>query len=556
MHFLPRLRQVPLAAALGWFLAGGLIGIVVAPDRWLSLPWLAALVGGALTYAAITVWADTTARLRLAAMPIVLYAVWSAIVLAVQYRHLGFDEKFAPATLLGQLSSAPFPALIPPIIDRNAVATTIEGALPLALALALRGRGRERFGWIGCSLVIAFGLFLTASRGAFTALAIGAILYTLLEWRRRRPHRRVAHGRRLRWVLLAGGLLLLAGGLLLRMPESTIAASAALERATDRLVLYRNSFFLALDFAYTGSGSAASFPLTYSAFQLLIGVPFLGYPHNLLLGIWLAQGLVGLLGFGALLWHAARLIWRGLMAHCDDGAQELRQGAAVGSAMLLIHGISDAPQYDAVRFHILLICFAIFGVAIAGARLADARPLAWIQPTRQQQLALLVGLLLMVAGNAPSLAAHAAVNASLVADAHAIITRRDSADQNAPPSAAALAWAEHAARLAPQDAGVLKRRGLLAYRSGDYTAAIAALEPAFAQRPADEAIRKALGYAYTWNGQIPEGVVMFAGLERVDEVRQELSDWARYWGRQQRWMLQMRARVTARALAAHPQQAE
>lgn len=548
-----RTDRVPAAVPLTMFLIGALIGILVAYDPAPGIPWFAALIVGAALYIGIALWARTPERLRLVAMAPVIYAAWSALLLATQYRHLGFDVKFAPATMLGNLSSMIFPAFWPPIIDRNAIAMTMEGSLPLAFALGMRAHGRERWIWFGTALLIGFSVFLTASRGAYVALAIGALLYALLEWRRRRAG--AAQQRwltpRTRYALLAGVILLpiLIAGLLLATPQGAIALDAAISRAFDRLSLYRNSFFLALDFAFTGSGSAGSFPLVYSAYQLLISVPYLGYPHNLPLGIWLSQGLLGLVGFAALALAGGRLIVRGLLAGVEDGAQEIRQGAAVGCAALLIHGLSDAPQYDPIRIQIPVMCFLLFAVAVAGARLADDRPLQWIRLSRERAIALAGTAVVALALTGPQLASLVAVNISALDDAHAVLAENADASERAASYAESVVWMNRAVQLMPASDEALKRRGMLAYRAGDYDAVIRSLEPVFAHRPADEAVRKALGYAYIWNGRIGEGAMMLARLERAAEARQELGTWAFVWTERGRVDLAERAREAERILS-------
>ena len=74
---------------------------------------------------------------------------------------------------------------------------------------------------------------------------------------------------------------------------------------TGRLALWRNSLDLALDYPLSGLG-LASFEMPYSSYVLLVHVGYVTHAHNLLLDVWLGQGLLGLLGLGWLLIVAVR----------------------------------------------------------------------------------------------------------------------------------------------------------------------------------------------------------------------------------------------------------
>ncbi len=277
----------------------------------------------------------------------------------------------------------------------------------------------------------------------------------------------------------------------------------------------------------------------YSRFQLLILVPFVGYAHNLFLAVWLAQGLLGLLGFGALILASARLIWRGLRG---EGGP-INWGAAIGCAVVLLHGLTDAPQYD-TSWAALLMAFALLGAAVAGARLADARPPIWIRLGRGRSLALTAVLLVALLFAGPSLLAAASANIAAVLQARSLLEPLPD-HERAALGEAAETWADRGLAFTPASMAAGKRRGLLALTAGDFGAAIRLLEPALDQAPADQSIRKALGYAYVWDGRLAEGIALLKRLDRAAEVQQELDVWPFAWEQERRADLAQRARAAA-----------
>ncbi len=178
-------RHIPLAGSMTIFLLGGLAGLAASYDAALSARWLLWLTAGAALYIAIVTLARTPKRLIVAAALPVLAAAAGGLLLAAQYRHLGFDRKFGVVARLGELLSAPFPIIVTTHIDANAAAGFLEGALPLAIGLMLATGGWRRVAWASSALLIALGVLLTASRGSWVALAVGALLGGLALARRR-----------------------------------------------------------------------------------------------------------------------------------------------------------------------------------------------------------------------------------------------------------------------------------------------------------------------------------------------------------------------------------
>ena len=528
---------IPLAGPLLVFVLGGLFGLFASYDPALSTRWLLWLVAGTMIYILVVVLVRSKGRLQFAAPLPVLLATLFALALATQYRYLDFNLKFGTVARLGALSSAFVPRWLTVHIDANAAAAFLEGSLPLAVALVINTYRRMRWLWIACSCTIAYGMVLTASRGAWVALLAALLLAGLALIYKRRSSLRVLRmpnrfdGKEKRlWLFVAVGLLLmLIAGVLLFVSSSGQRVFAAAEyRAVDRLTLYRNSFFLALDFPLTGIGAGATFGMTYSHFQLLIQVPYLSYAHNLFLAVWLAQGLIGLIGFGALILMAARLFWRAAHLPADPAIQRICWGAMLGSTVALLHGLTDAPQYD-VAWPVLLINFLMFGIAVAAANLIDRRPLRSLAVGKRGTAIVAVALCCTLLVLWRPLIAALQSNVAAIFEAKSALAPRLTPDERDELHAAASQWNAGSLAIDPQSVAALKRSGILSIDDHDFATAIAALELAHQRSPADQSISKALGYAYIWNGNAADGVRLFRELDRVGEVRQELDAWPLAW---------------------------
>ncbi|NOK59488.1 MAG: polymerase [Chloroflexi bacterium AL-W] len=516
---------IPLAGSFALLLLGSIIGLWASYDPRLSILWVLWFIIGMALYTGIVVGVQKPAHLVHIATIITLVAACGGLMLAINYRHLNFDPKFAFVTQLGHISSTPFPKLVTTHIDANAAASFLEGPLILAVGLVLATHGRWRILWGLCVCIIAYGVLLTASRGAWVALGGGTMLgvLTLL--------RTPAYWQRTRfWLLGLTGVGLLAIILsLIILPDAWQRAyDAVTYRAADRLILYRNSMFLALDFPLIGIGPGATFGQVYAQFQLLILHPFVGYAHNLLLNIWLSQGLPGIVGFAGLLFMSTRLVMSRLVNASDHTTHVLGWSAAVSCTVVVLHGLTDSPQYD-TAWATLLISFALFGTMIAATRVADSRPLDWPRPAKPWLITAAVGFSGILIVGYPTIVGLTSANIAAVAQAKALLNPELSDIQRQELYDNAISWTERGLRIAPESILLQKRRGSLALQQDDFTTAIQHLEPVHQRIPDDQATRKALGYAYIWDGQIEAGVQTLAKLDRLTEIHSELEVWPVAW---------------------------
>ena len=135
--------------------------------------------------------------------------------------------------------------------------------------------------------------------------------------------------------------------------------------------VWRNSWDLAWDYAFTGAG-LGSFSMAYSSYVLLLHVPHTAHAHNLALDIWLAQGLAGLLAVAWLLLSAF-----GPLAFTAPGAAASRPGhaprwraaAAMSLLVILVHGLIDDIYYGhgGIGVMALFVPFALLARRSGGA---------------------------------------------------------------------------------------------------------------------------------------------------------------------------------------------
>ncbi len=543
------LHRIPFVRPLMLFVVGGVLGTFVSYDPVVSLAWLFPMIMGVIVYLGIV--AVLRHRLMIVAMVLACWSIGYSVLLATQYRHLGFDEKLGLAAWLGRLLSAPFPDMTPVFIDANAAGSFLAPAIPLIVGLAWTARGAYRAAWGVAAAAVAFGLLLTSSRGAFVALAAASLLWRLVRIQVD-AHRSGACLPRFdrRNTIVAGATLagVIAGILLLvRHPLAQDAFASALLRAEDRLAVYRNSLFLALDFPFSGIGPGAVFGQMYSRFQLLIIPTSIGYAHNLFLGVWLAQGIAGLIGFLWLLMASLRRIASALHAQ-----PPLMQGATIGCVVLLLHGLTDAPQYD-TSWATMILAFALFGIAATAVWRPIDAPLQTADHTPQRyarrSLAIAVTGIVALTMSASHLAAAGAGNVSAWFQARAMLTEGLAQEERTTLMHESVVWVNHGLRMAPDSPLIQKRLGMLALDRGDYPRAINALERAQSLLADDQAVGKALGMAYVWNGDPDHGAEILAHLDYADEVREELGVWVYAWQERGRDDLAAYAQRAAQAMA-------
>jgi len=498
-------------APLILYLVATILGVWVAYDRsqsWylLGMIWISGGIYGLVSW-------KTGASLRgewflrlitLGGGVMSLFFIWGlshhppedkVLILSTTIERLG---RFLPPFPFWQ----PFP---------NSAAMFFEGLFFLGMGWGLfeRARGWKiatgvATGWIGLALLVS------QSRGAWVAMVLVSVLW--LAW----------HYRAARWGLL-GGIALLAFflGLVLVRHDWQFLAQVPVVNETlvpllmrpDRMEVYQGSISLLQDVPFTGIGLGGQFAMIYSRFVLLIQVPFLTYSHNLFLETWLETGILGL---GAFVWMIFAVIWVALPALKARNDPWL-EGAFAGWLAFLIHGVTDArPFVDAwCWFPFFLLAGLIVG------RLKNLEPVSrsrtWIPFVFP---VLFWGIMALVI---PLDRATWDGNMGVLRYMRAEL-------QPGVSEVERVNWKSQAERLLRDS--VFRREnqrsahfylGMILEDEERFPEAVSEFEAAVRADPANPAIIKALGLAYTWNGQSVEAAQVLKQTARIEE---ELNTWA------------------------------
>lgn len=502
-----RLTALDLPLVLFWLSAWA--GLWPAYDRALCWRSLVALSLGTLLYFLVSRGTLAAGRWRATATALVLAGLLLALYFVTQYGHFGYEEKVPVISRLGEALSRVIPAFVVWGPMPNSIAAFLEGTLFLTVALALT---THRSGWrLGLGVgggLLALALLMTASRGAWLAVAAGVLLWAAFHWR---PARWLA----VTGALGAGGLvayvLLRHDILVLDQIPLVNRTIAPLFIRPDRLHVYRNSLYLIQDFPFTGIGLGGPFALVLSRYALLIQSPFLTYSHNFYLETWLELGLPGLV---ALTWLMAALFQQ---AGTGAAAAEelLYQGTWVGLAAIFIHGLTDARQY--VDLWCWLPWFVLLGLN-AARRLrhpVTALRARWWIPAGAVAL-----LLVAVVIACWPLPAALAANQGALLQARADLAPALDEAQRVTLRAQAVTHYERALTCAPQQRTARQRLGILALNNNEFATAVAQLEQAWQADPANTTTRKALGLAYVWTGTLEQAVPL---LQDSPDIVNELN---------------------------------
>ena len=338
--FVPR-SGLELSAIL--FIASAALATWIAVDRPTAMLQMARiLAAAALFYAIVSL---ERAWLPWLAAGLVAAAAFLALYWPLQHDFAAETAKFAAITNLGLWLNGHLPAIPGPSIHANVAAGTLALALPFDLALAWQAwqAGRKPLALLAAAagLLIAAGLLMTSSRGAWVGLA-GMLGLALMAWLQRR---RFATSKRQAFFW---GLSAIAGlGL-----AAALAATGWLERLlgqlpdptgsmTGRTHLWLQGLPLIRDYLFTGSG-LMGFRILFGIYGLLIHSPYQDHLHNTYLEVWLEQGLLGFIGFalGALV--IAGWAWKVL------ARRQISIWGWAGLAALAVaglHGIFDVVFY-------------------------------------------------------------------------------------------------------------------------------------------------------------------------------------------------------------------
>lgn len=214
----------------------------------------------------------------------------------------------------------------------NALALYLVRALPFALALlALSANPRRRRALLAACPLLALGLLLTFSRGAFVAVAIAVAILALLATRR---EARLA----LVGLLAAGGVLvlLLSGARFASLAGGggSLGLRLLIWDATLAMIRDHPAFGVGLDqFLYQYAPRYID-PAAWEE-------KFTSHPHNLFLDFWIRLGIMGLAWIGWMLAALAASLARGWRATVDPSQRRLTIAAGLACIAAVAHGLVD-----------------------------------------------------------------------------------------------------------------------------------------------------------------------------------------------------------------------
>jgi O-antigen ligase len=236
-------------------------------------------------------------------------------------------------------------------------------ALPMSVALAL-WLPRGRVLWVAASLLMALGLILTFSIGAWAAVPVALLLVALLR------------GRRAFIIGLGFGLLGLVGSVLVALAIPRIGSHLDLSQGTSaiRLDVWQSGLQMLADHPIRGIGLDNFLHYYQNGYRQPTAWqdPNLSHPHNLVLDFWLSLGLAGPILLGCLLGRFAELVvrrWR------RAGALEraLSAGSAGALADMVGHGLVDNSFFLPDLAVLFWLMFAIVAVLQRAGADASAR---------------------------------------------------------------------------------------------------------------------------------------------------------------------------------------
>jgi hypothetical protein len=405
--------------------------------------------------------------------------------------------------------------------------------------------GRWKIGWplIGLTLL---GLLMSASRGAWIALAVVTALWAVWQsWGRRWPQ---GVWRAMLLGLILTGALCMAIALWIG-PELFPGS---------RLEVLRTGLDLALDYPFTGLG-LAGFQMAYSSYVLLIHVGHTIHSHNLFLNIWIEQGLVGLAAWG---WALVVSFQSSVVSgQRSVGDSQWRAAAIMALGIILLHGLVDDAFYGSRGVLLLFVPFAVLAytappdallarrpsfvgdVTLSGlnGQLSAAqitskashmhRPDASAQTTGLSMtgvgVRLLAAALILILALLPGTRALVQANLGALLQTRAELSvyewpkwpiqdaLRRPARGSPPPVDLAPAVARYRAALAldPANAAANRRLGQIELSQGDYAAAQAHLAAAYASAPDQRATRQLLGETAALAGDPARAVALWRSVD-------------------------------------------
>lgn len=438
----------------------------------------------------------------------------AAVMFVTQYSSLSVESKVGLIDDLGRFLSRPFPPLLIWQPFSNSAATWFEGFLLLAVGAVCDDRFRRlRVPLAAMTALLALALILTMSRGAWLGVLVGGLLAGAVRWTPRPWRGELAGGTVLGTLGLGLAMTFVAG--LAVVGWLTTWAGGLIVRP-DRMDIYRHSATLVDAVGLTGLGPGGQFAQAFSRFALAIQVPFVTYPHQLPLHVWLAFGALGVIAWT---WWVATAATAISTAERYQSSPSFR-GAWAGLLAVLVHGLSDARQ--AVDPWTWGPLFVLTGLIVARCRRLEARPPAIRFAWSWASLVVVGGVVL--ARHTPLTAAwHSSVGHQL--EARCLVAGTDVADRPAVCRAAIESY-RRAIASDPNQAAARRRLALDAADRVVFSEALSHMTVALESDPQSLASRKIGGLVAAWAGEERLAAHL---LGPVPGAADELLVWSTAW---------------------------
>ena len=540
------IRRTAFDGPLLLFLLSAALGAWLAADQAAAWRKFLLVVGGIVLFWGISRAPDhirggNGGRHFLVRLPLLLLPPAIAVYLLIT--HDWQSEMGIPAWLdpLRLWLGAWRPEALGYRLHPNQVGGIIAAFIPLQIAALSAGKKSRALSWVAALLLClsAIGLLMSATRGAWLALAVVMTGWALWLLSERLAWPGQAERSTCRWCKFWVVAPAVAGVVVYLALVITPFANRLGEIDTGRLALWRNSLHLVSDYPFSGLG-LASFEMPYSSYALLLHVGFLSHAHNLLLDVWLEQGLLGL----------AAIAWLFVAAALRNQPESYWWKPAMASlAVILLHGLVDDAfyGYDGIGILLLFVPFAL----LAGPSDMSGQTERLAAASEKSSLRLVVSFVVLTLALLALIAFlflpswHAALQSNLGALAQ---TRAELAVYRWPdwPSQDALrrsseidltpALARYRAALAknPTDVTANRRLGQIELSVGEYESARGHLEAAYAVAPDQRATRQLLGESYAVTGDIEQAAALWRTVDTSQGQLDIRQWWYEYIGEPQR----------------------
>ena len=331
-----------------------------------------------------------------------------------------------------------------------------------------------------------------------------------------------------------------------RSPDAALVLGAvpAGGSAVSRATLWRDGLDLVGDYPFTGSGLRSTM-MVYSTYGLLLHVGFITHMHNLFLQIAVEQGVVAFLAFMGLLAVAAASV----LAATRPGRRTWRFGLAAGAALaaLAVHGMVDAGLYASLMLPVLFLPIGFALAADQGGRTVGPSSSYWPLAIALLSAMALVLIVLLPGGRAAlqaNLGAVAQTRAELAVYTWPAWPIQDEL-RRSPEIDLDPAISRYQAALAenPRNAAANRRLGQIELSRGQYAAARAHLEAAYAAAPQSRATRQMLAESYAIAGDIERAAELLRTVDTNNGQIDARLFWYEHIGEPERaeWLRQAEA---------------